>query len=155
MKPTLFYQAFSKLTETAKNSYTLVGDTLLVEEMPKEEVKTKSGIVLSSGTSKVSQMDGLEANRPIFCRVLAVGEGYFNDKNETIPLDTKVGDIILVGKLSVRWLSYFGPIVSTAESQLGMVSESEIRFKFNGIEGYRHAYSVLESVNAETQGNTL
>lgn len=152
---TVFQRAFKLINENAKGALTIIGDCLVVEEIPKEEVKTKSGIVLAGGPGgKVTQMDGIEANRPIFCRVLAVGEGYYKESGETVPLDTKVDDILLVSRLSVKWLSHLGPLISTPESQLGLIPESEVRyFKFEGQDGYDRVCRILSEIDVIKEGN--
>jgi len=87
-------------------------------------------------------VNGVEANRPVMCRVVAVGEGYYDDDKD-VPLDSKVGDVVLVGQLSVNWFSVFGPIVCDAKTQLGITREAEIKMMVRGEENYKKMGTIL------------
>lgn len=144
MMPSKYREAFEHAAETCKDDFEIIGDGLLVEEIPKEEIKSKGGIFMPTNT-KIDSIDGLEANRPCFVRVLAVGEGYFNDKTDgTVPLNCRPGDIILVPKLSVKWLSVFGNLVSTGGAQIGLVSETSMQLRFPGDAAYDRFFSALQ-----------
>lgn len=118
-----------------------MGDILLVREIPAQEQKTKGGLYIP--TMQLKQVDGLEANRPCWVQVLKVGAGYFDEGEDHVPLDTKPGDIILVGKLSVKWLSTLGPLTSTPENNLGIVRETEIQGRFRGQDVHDTYFRVL------------
>lgn len=145
-----YLEAFKAVAEVAREAYHLIGDNLLVEEIPEEELKTKSGLVLATGDRKM--IDGVEANRPVFVRVLAVGEGYYQDEDKSssspqvVPLDVNVGDIILVGKLSVAWFSAFGNLVTSKGCRIGRCRESDIAQRFKGEEGYAKYFNTLNQV---------
>lgn len=131
---------FQRMTEAG--GFDLIGDVLIVEEIPVEEKKTKSGLIMNTGG--VRRADGLDMNQPLFVRVLAVGAGFYNDENGTdVPLECQVGDIILVGRMSVNWFSTFGPLISEANKQIGVTRESEMKMRFKGQEGYDLATSAL------------
>ena len=53
-----------------------------------DEKKTESGIVLPETAEKT----------PIKGKIIAVGDGKFNEKGERIPLSVKVGDTVLFKK---------------------------------------------------------
>lgn len=148
--------AFTALKNTHPNAMTLYGDSILVEEVKPEEVKSKGGIILSV-SSKIEQMDGIEANRPIYVRVLATGEGFYDDENpeKDVPLSVKPGDICLVGRLSVGWLSSFLGIASDSKHLLGITREAEVKIKLEGQEGYETARTFLsEKINAQASTDT-
>ncbi len=65
-------------------------DRVLVERLEEEEQKTAGGIIIPD-TAKEKPQRG---------RVIAVGEGAFNDKGERNKLDVKVGDEVLFGRYS-------------------------------------------------------
>lgn len=133
---------FKRLAEEGREAYVLVGDCILVEELVEaNEVKTKGGIVIQGTTG---MRDGFEQNRPTFVRVLAVGEGYYDEDNKSVPLEARPGDIILVGALSVNWLSTFGPIVSIVKGErIGITREAEIQLRFKGQNGYDEVFRIL------------
>ena len=64
-----------------------LGDRVLVKPAPKEE-KTSSGLYISSGAQEKPQRG----------EVIAVGAGKVNDKGVRIPMDVKVGEVVIYGK---------------------------------------------------------
>ena len=62
-------------------------DRVIVKADEAEE-KTASGLILAD-TAK---------EKPTRGKVVAVGDGKFNDKGERVPLDVKVGDIVIYSK---------------------------------------------------------
>jgi chaperonin GroES len=69
--------------------YKPLGDRLLVKPNPSEE-KTKSGIVLPD-SAKEKPQEG---------KVIAVGGGAKDDSGKKIPMEVKVGDVVLYSKYS-------------------------------------------------------
>ncbi len=69
--------------------YKPLGDRLLVKPKPSEE-KTKSGIVLPD-SAKEKPQEG---------KVIAVGAGAIDDNGKKIPMEVKVGDVVLYSKYS-------------------------------------------------------
>lgn len=88
-----------------------LGDRVLVKPMPKEEV-TKGGIVLPD-TAKEKPQEG---------EVLAVGAGKRGEKGEHIPMEVKVGDIVLYAK-------YGGTEIKLEGEDLIILRESDILAK--------------------------
>ena len=64
-----------------------LGDRVLVKP-EKAEQKTASGLYISSGAQEKPQRG----------EVIAVGAGKLDDKGERIPMDVKVGDVVIYGK---------------------------------------------------------
>ena len=64
-----------------------LGDRVLVKP-EKAEQKTASGLYISSGAQEKPQRG----------EVIAVGAGTLDDKGERIPVDVKVGDVVIYGK---------------------------------------------------------
>tara|TARA_Y100001937_G_scaffold80699_1_gene109272 strand:- start:200 stop:496 length:297 start_codon:yes stop_codon:yes gene_type:complete len=60
-----------------------MGDQILVKKQEGQE-KTKSGIILTSGTANYEYAD-----------VIAVGPGLFTQTGNRIPMTCKVGDVVL------------------------------------------------------------
>jgi len=65
-------------------------DRVVVERLEESEQKTAGGIIIPD-TAKEKPMRG---------KVIAVGDGAFNDKGDRNKLDVKVGDEVLFGKYS-------------------------------------------------------
>lgn len=64
-----------------------LGDRVLVKP-EKAEQKTASGLYISSGAQEKPQRG----------EIIAVGAGKLDDKGERIPVDVKVGDVVIYGK---------------------------------------------------------
>ena len=88
-----------------------LADRVLVKPIEKEE-KTKSGIYLPD-TAKEKPQEG---------EVLAVGPGKIADDGKRIPLDIKVGDIVLYAK-------YGGTEIKVDGDDLMILRESDILAK--------------------------
>jgi chaperonin GroES len=88
-----------------------LGDRLVVRPIAKEEV-TKSGIVLPD-TAKEKPQEG---------EVLAVGPGRLNDEGQRIPMDIKVGDIIIYAK-------YGGSEIKIDNEELIILREADVLAK--------------------------
>lgn len=145
-----FLPAFLAIQKELEQEFDLIGDYMLIEEMPPEEAKTAGGIHLA--TSAIDkQIDGLEANRPVFVRVLLVGKGFYDPKSEEIiPVDVAPGAIALVGRMSVKWLSVFGPIISARSQQLGLIRESDIQLHFKNADSQKKVYEMLAAELSKT-----
>ena len=85
-----------------------LGDRVVVEPLAKEEV-TKGGIVLPD-TAKEKPQEG---------KVLAAGPGKMSDDGIRIPLDVKVGDIVVYAK-------YGGTEYKEDGKELMILRESDI-----------------------------
>lgn len=140
-----YLKAFQAAAAAEPDALTIIGDCLLVELIPDEEHKTKSGLVLASGAQ--NQINGLSADKPSFVRVLLVGAGYYNDADgkigEQVPLDSKLGDIVLVGRTSIKPFSVFGKLTNYGQATLGLIRESDIQIRFRGQEGYDRFFDAL------------
>jgi chaperonin GroES len=88
-----------------------LGDRLVVKPIAKEEV-TKSGIVLPD-TAKEKPQEG---------EVLAVGPGRLTDDGQRIPMDVKVGDIIIYAK-------YGGSEIKIDNEELIILREADVLAK--------------------------
>jgi chaperonin GroES len=88
-----------------------LADRLVVKPIEREEV-TKGGIVLPD-TVKEKPQEG---------EVLAVGPGRLSEDGKRIPMDIKVGDIVLYAK-------YGGTEIKIEEEELMILRESDILAK--------------------------
>jgi chaperonin GroES len=88
-----------------------LGDRVLVKPLAREEV-TRGGIVLPD-TVKEKPQEG---------EVVAAGAGKRTDKGETIPMDVKVGDVVLYAK-------YGGTEVKLEGEDYMILRESDILAK--------------------------
>ena len=84
-------------------------DRVVIERLDAEESKSSGGIIIPD-TAKEKPQRG---------RVVAVGEGTFNDRGDRNKLDVKVGDEVLFGK-------YAGNEVKLEGSEYRIMRENEI-----------------------------
>lgn len=135
-----YQKQFEGMRDDAGSHYELYGDCLLVEKLKEPERKIGS-IILASA---IGRQDSFGQDRPHFVRVLAIGKGFYNEESgEDVPVSVAVGDIILVGPISVKYFSMFGEMESYEPDSIGITRETEIQLKFKGEEGYRQVFATL------------
>lgn len=122
--------------QRAKKNFNLIGDCILVEELPKEETKSAGGLILSSTQTN--------EEAPKLVRVLAINENLDPESGEET-LEVKPGDLALVGDMSVKWYGTFAGQVFIDGQRVGLSRESEILLLFNGQEGYDKVSTILRS----------
>ena len=85
-----------------------LGDRVLLKRTePKEEVR--GGIIIPD-TAK---------EKPQEAEIVAIGDGKLDDKGERIPMNVKVGDVVLIGK-------YSGQEIKVDDEEYTIVREEEI-----------------------------
>ena len=85
-----------------------LADRLVIKPLEQEE-RTASGIILPE-TAKEKPQEG---------EVLAAGPGRYDDKNQRVPLDVKVGNIVLFAK-------YAGTEIKIKDEKLLILKESDV-----------------------------
>ena len=88
-----------------------LGDRLVVKPMEREE-KTKTGIYLPD-TAKEKPVEG---------KVIAAGPGRLTEEGKRIPMDVKVGDIVIYAK-------YGGTEIKIEDEELMILSEKDVLAK--------------------------
>lgn len=136
-------EAFKSLKEKAPESYTLRGSSILVEILRDEEIKTESGIVIAQDSKQVR--GSIDEHRLKVGRVLLVGEGYYDESGDTVPLDTAEDDIVILPKYSLSEISVWPGLHGTVNGRLAVIKEDAILFKYNGEEGYNAAKEILNA----------
>ena len=89
-------------------------DRIVVEPQEAEQV-TASGLVIPD-TAKEKPQEG---------KVLAVGPGRFDDKGVRVPVDVKVGDVVLYSKYGGTEVKYAGQeyLVLSARDVLAIIEK--------------------------------
>ena len=96
------------MATATSNKLRPLGDRVVLKPTPREEM-TKSGIVLPD-TAKEKPQEGT---------VLAAGPGRTDDDGKRLPMDVKVGDVVLYAK-------YAGTEVKINDKKLLILKESDI-----------------------------
>ena len=89
-------------------NYKPLADRIIVEQ-EEAEAKTASGIVLPDAAQEKPQLG----------KVLAVGQGKYNDKGELTPLQIKEGDVVVFSK-------YGGTELKEAGKEYLIIKESDV-----------------------------
>ena len=87
-----------------------VGPRLLIKRSKDDDEKTDGGIIIP---------DSARNEKVYKSTVVAVGEGYRNEKGDTIPLSMEVGDVIITSKMS-------GTEVKFQKETYFLITEEEI-----------------------------
>lgn len=151
-----FEKELSTLREMGPDTFVLRGSTLIVEIMEPEEIKTKSGIVLSSPTDHVKG-GSAQAHRVEIGKVLMAGQGYWDqsrigysdDIGQTIlegsylPLECQPGAIVMLPQFSTQPMSHFPGIQRPTGNKLAMVKMDQVLAYFPSQEAYQEAKAKL------------
>ena len=152
-----YVEAFKQAATAARSSYKLTGDLLLVEKIEQDVVKGMTNaegrsISIEIVSDKNQIRNDVEAKKPVFVRVLAVGEGYDDEPEaENSGMYVQPGDIILVGRVSVSYFSTFGDLKDYEQETIGITRQSEVQIHFpDGDRGYGEFFKVLNTALSET-----
>ena len=88
-----------------------LGDRVVIKPSPKEEV-SKGGIVLPDTVKE----------KPVEGEIIAVGAGKLTDEGKRLPMDVKVGDLVIYSK-------YAGTEFKDKDEELVIMRESDILAK--------------------------
>lgn len=157
MDKSKYLERFQAMTPEERARFQLIGDHILVEKIEFKERKTAGGIITSVESAQ-NQKGSLAQDRPVFVRVLMVGEGYFDDTAEEgaqdVPLNVEVGDICMVGGLSTKWFSDLD-IMDYRPYEIGYTQDKEVKLRFRGQEAYEKFFGFLsERAKKEVAGST-
>lgn len=141
-----YLQAFKELDAELKDKHKLCGDNIYVEELPKEELKTKSGIIITE-SSNVRDINAITYEVPSFVRVLSVGPGFYNEDGDDVPVAVKPGNIVMAAALSVKWLNNFGGVVLKKPHRIGLMSEDAILEIYEGEDAYEKAVEIIRATS--------
>lgn len=117
-----FSEFFDRVRETKSNhGFTLTGNRLLVEILPEEEIKTKSGLVIASDLSGYKTTT--QNNRPTMALVLYVGTHTYDLANGGMTEGStyKPGQVIWITK-HPHFISEF-PGLGSTEQKLAFMTD--------------------------------
>lgn len=111
-------ESASSLIKRVKQYYTLREDLLLVEKMPRPEIKTKSGLITADPVER------FDSDKPRHVRVVQEAQGYYDMDNKFVKSPFPLGTILLVGSLAtIKWQSdMFGIVSNTANRSIGLMT---------------------------------
>lgn len=118
----------------------LRGNRICVEILPRQELKSKGGIILN--TSLSDHKSSVEQRRPRLCVVLHKGNGYVDENNEPVDIDVEKGGIVLVSQASLDICSELPFIAEYIPDTAGFITE-------NSIIAYWPSYEAFEQLQKE------
>jgi co-chaperonin GroES (HSP10) len=135
-----YLEKFNRLTN-APNCYQLNGARIIVELLPKEEVKSKGGLIITAPKEVVQ--GGVEHMRGLLGVVLLVGQGYYNDSGAPVPMELKPGMVVMLNEFSTRTFSTFPGLNEYSANTIAMSEEGAVQMQWNSLEEYATYISVL------------
>lgn len=121
---TPFEKEFTILRELGEEAFVLRGSNMIVYQLPDEEIKTKSGLILATDSKQVMG-NSIEQNKLNVGKVLMTGPGYWNGEGYD-PLEVKPGAIVVLPQYSTSPISVFPGIGKPTGNRLVMVKEDSI-----------------------------
>lgn len=138
-----YLSIFKRVSAEAPETYRLNGARMLVEIFPKEEVKSRGGLIITAPKEVVQ--GSVENMRGMLGIVLLTGPGYYNENGETIPLDVTPGTVVLLNEFSTRIFSTFPGLSDYSGNAIGMCDESAVQMQWGSIEDYLKYSKVLNN----------
>jgi co-chaperonin GroES (HSP10) len=121
----------------------LRGDRILIELLPKEEIKSAGGLIIASSLSDHKSLT--EMHRGELAIVLATGSGYFDEDGNDVEIDVKPGAVIMVARTSLDFYSKFPGLADFSSQVIAMTREGSIIAAWNNIEDYLNYQRTLNS----------
>lgn len=139
---TKYLNRFLKLqTDEAKKLFDFNGARLLLEILPKREIKTASGLIISAPSDHVRVT--ADAAQAVMAIVLMTGTGYYDDDGKPVDMETQVGNVVMVNEFGLRAFSTFPGLVDYTKNSLAITTESEIQMRFKTVEDYLQYEAIL------------
>lgn len=139
-----YLEYFIANKDSIREQMEVIGNIIVVERIKMPETKTASGIIIAESFPK-SQLNTLVADRPMFYRVLHVGEGYIDTDGNDVPLNARPGDIVLLASASVKLFSSFPMVGSYETDSIGITRDEDVQIRYKGQEAFERFLSGLDS----------
>ena len=130
--------------EKVKDGYKLQGNRLLVEPMPKEEIKSAGGLLLAAPES--DRRSTLDQNRACLAIVLATGAGYYNEETGAdVPMDVEVGNVLLLSAYGLRLYSNFPGVGGYTADGIALIRDTDVTMVWKSVDDYNTYKELLAS----------
>lgn len=139
MEPKLL-RKFEKLSA---EQLPLRGGRVLIEILPKEEIKTSGGLIIA--TLDENHRTFTNQKRGDLAVVLAVGSGYVDNDGNPINIDLAVGNVVMIRHESLQYFSQFPGLVESPGDSLAMTTEGDIIASWPSMEAYNKYRETLNS----------
>lgn len=127
-----YLERFKRLSDFPSDQFVLVGERMLIEVFPEEEMKTKSGLIIAQAAGYKTET---QINRPMLAVVLYVGQGYVNEDGSEEEHEYKPGEVIICSKMGNLFYSDF-PGIGATEDSIALTRPSEVHMSWPSIEAF-------------------
>lgn len=134
-----------KKAADSKHKYIMRGNRVLVEILPKEEIKSKGGIIIQSSDRQIGAMDEYRSELGV---VLDVGDGYVDDDGERVMCKVKPGYVVIMPEMGTQYKSTWPGIEGAIPTFLGLVPDSSLGVYWESIEDFNQYVEELSSEKA-------
>ena len=124
----------------------LRGNRILVEILPKEEIKSAGGLIIASNLD--NHRTKTEQQRAKLAIVLAVGTGYYDDSSdegEDVPLDVQPGNVVMLSDYGLKYYSEFPGLAEFTGDSLALALDKDVHCAWESIEAYQEYSKALNS----------
>lgn len=134
-----YLEQFAKVGSLLK----LSGNKILVERVETTELKTKGGIIIAERADIRSDVKSM---KPLIAIVIATGEGYLDvDTNETVPMETKAGAVVMLNPNGVSFFSSVPALNTYGDMKIGITTESDIQMSFENVEAFNKYAAIINN----------
>lgn len=116
---------------------------MIVEVLPKEELKSAGGLVLSADTH--GHRSSTDENRAELAMVLANGPGYVDDDGNDVPIDIPPGSVVLLSRIGLKLYSQFPGLAEYTSETIALTRDSEIHCAWPSIDAFQTYAAKLNS----------
>lgn len=138
-----YLEQFKRL-ENNKELYRLNGGRVLIEVLPRPEVKSSGGIVLAAPTN-FAKGATFETQTGTVGIVLLTGEGYVDSDGTPYDIDLKPGNVVMVNDFGIKTLSIFPGLEQYTAQSLAVIDETTVQMTWPSIEAFDKYAALLNS----------
>lgn len=148
MKKSKYLGRFQALWTGAPELFTLHDNRLLVEILPKDELKSKGGLILTP--SRSDHRSVTEENQHQLAVILYVGAGFLNEKNEVVRPNYQPGNLVLVSPYSLKPYTSFPMLAEYTANELALTRDIDVHCSFKNEDEYLKACQILNNPQSES-----
>lgn len=141
MRKSKYLERFKRLWTEDTSLFVLHDNRLLVEVLPKEELKSKGGLILAA--PKGDHRSATEENQHQLAIVLYVGAGCEDDKGNVLRPNYRPGNLILVSPFSLRPYTSFPMLAEYTANEIALTRDVDVHCSFRDEADYQKAYDIL------------
>lgn len=145
MRKSKYLDRFKTLWFEDNSLFVLHDNRLLVEILPKEELRSKGGLILAA--PKNDHRSATEENQHQLAVVLYVGSGVEDDKGNIVRPNYRPGNLILVSPFSLRPYTSFPMLSEYTANEIALTRDVDVHCSFKDEEDYLKACEILNRVS--------